>query len=148
MMSLYVYSITIICGSCSLNILKCWLQVAGKISQWALENMSYFSAMKTQCVCFTSTHEIHPHSTPCLQDICLLFIPFVTFFVVLVFDSNPCKATLLLVWKDPQYSKVLSGSLWGRCRTVMLCLYHALIHSKIDCGNLICGSKFKSQLSM
>lgn len=99
-----------------------------------------------QCVYFAHRCSIHP-SPSILKDIHLLFVPSIK-FLDLIFDSEPCwEPHLWQLWckceKTLNMQRFLSHSSWGNDITVLLQLYCAIIHSKIDCDSSICSSAFK-----
>ena len=118
-------------------------QCLNKIENWALFNGFKFSKSKTQCVHFCQLRKLHDNPQLYLYgtlipvvdeakflgvifDQKLLFIPHIKYL-----KAKCLKALNLL--------KVLSHTIWGTDRTVLLHLYWYLIRSKLDYGAIVYG---------
>ena len=151
--SLYVDDFCMCCRSKSVRAIEGHLQQCiDRMEDWALHNGFKFSKSKTQCVRFCQLRKVHDGPELYLYG---SLIPVVDDFEFLgiVFDRRlsfiphiRClKAGCL---KALGLLKVLSRTIWGADRTVLLQLYRSLIHSKLDCGSMVYGSARGSYLMM
>ena len=115
-----------------------------RLGRWCDENGFKFSPTKTMCVHFCQLRKHHLDPQLYLNG---TQIPTIveTKFLGLIFDSklsfiphitslkSRCTKSLDLI-------KVLSNTTWGADRKVLLCLYRALIRSKLDYGCIVYGS--------
>ena len=121
-----------------------------KVEKWAEENGFKFSKTKTVCMHFWNKRKLHPDPTLTIYD---SQIPVVsqTKFLGVIFDnklnfkahinyiSQKCEKAMNLL-------KVVSKMDWGADRNVLVRLYRAFVHSRMEYGCAVFSSARKSYL--
>jgi len=151
--SLFVDDFCISSRSCNMSNIERQLQLClNKISKWALENGFRFSKSKTQAIHFCNKRKFH-NDPELLLDKEPINIVKEAKFLGITFDSklnflSHIKILKTKCLKALNLLKIVSGTKWGGDQKTLLCLYRALIRSKLDYGSIIYGSARKSYIKI
>ncbi|GFY20870.1 putative RNA-directed DNA polymerase from transposon X-element [Trichonephila clavipes] len=136
-----------------LNVAKRHIQTTiNNFTKWAEQNGFVFSTEKTVSVVFTRKRGVFPNPEIFIGRSLIKVVNEVK-FLGLVFDQflrfhRHLKDLKIRSAKALNILKVLANTPWGADRTSLLCLYSALIRSKLDYGSVVYSSACKSLLKI